>query len=400
MPTLLVRRRPTAIVPLLIASLVACDTPPAASKPAKAVTVDNPVTEASLTTVTLAEDAERRLAIAVDTVARRDMAALRVLPGEVVAAPGMSQQLAAPVAGRVARVGGALLPPSGARVTAGAALLALLPISTDIGVARSTEELEVAEARLKRAQLEADRVATLWRDRLISARDRDVAEAELAMAKAARDAAAGRSALAAGERGTPMGVAPLVVRAPFDGVVRALLVGDGQLVAAGTPLVEVVQLASVWVRVPTYVGDLARLDAGARASVRPLGADAQRVALVGTPVVAPPSADPASASADLYYQVSNASAQLRPGERVQVGVPVRGARGARLTIPWGAVVFDHDGGSWVYERVAERQYVRRRIALGEVLGEWAEVRSGIAAGALVVTAGAAELLGTEFGAGK
>jgi len=44
--------------------------------------------------------------------------------------------------------------------------------------------------------------------------------------------------------------------------------------------------------------------------------------------------------------------------------------------------------------------VRRRISLGEVSGAWAEVRGGLAAGAVVVTDGAAELLGTEFGAGK
>jgi len=378
--------------------LAACggEPPPPA---AKAASISNPVTEASLTTVTLAADAERRLAIAVDTVALRDLAAHRTLPGEVVATPGMSQQLVAPVSGRVARAGTTPIPVSGARVRGDSAMLALIPIATDRDVARSSEELQVAEARLTRAQLEADRVGALWRDRLVSARDREVAETELAMALATRDAAAGRSLLATGERRSPAGVAQLVIRSPYDGVVRSLLVGEGQLVAAGTPLLEVVQLSSVWIRVPAYVGDLSRLDVTSRASVRPLGADASGRSHVGTPVPAPPMADAATASADLYYRVDNGTARLRPGERVQVRVPLRGAPGARLTIPWAAVVYDHDGGSWVYERVAERSYVRRRVALGEVAGEWAEVRSGIRAGALVVTAGAAELLGIEFGAG-
>ncbi|MEP7383478.1 MAG: efflux RND transporter periplasmic adaptor subunit [Gemmatimonadota bacterium] len=400
MPKFVARRCPALLALLLSATGLACGGGADADAPPKPVSISNPVTEASLTTVTLSAEAERRLAIAVDTVAVRPMEASRSLPGEVMAAPGMSQQLVAPVAGRVTRAGGAAPPPSGARVSGGAQLLALIPIATDLGTASTTEALQIAEARLTRARLEAERVTTLWRDRLVSARDREVAEAELAIAQAARDAAEGRAMLTDGTRGTPDGVTPLVVRAPFDGVVRALLVGEGQLVAAGTPLLEVVRLASVWVRVAAYVGDIGRLDTRARASIQPLGApDGARV-LPAMPVAAPPSADPLSASADLYYEVANVGVGLRPGERVQVAVPLRGARSERLTVPWASVVFDHEGGSWVYERLGDHQYARRRIVLGEVVREWAEVRSGIAAGALVVTAGAAELLGTEFGAGK
>lgn len=392
-------RRPLTGVALVLAA-AGCDKAPPPAATTKPAVVEHAVTEASLTTVTLSPDGERRLAIAVDTAALRSLAAVRTLPGEVVAPPGLSQQLAAPVAGRVARADGAALPPSGARIRAGDPLLSLLPIATDRDVARSKEELDIADARLRRAQLESDRVEVLWRDRLVAERDREVAQAELAMAKAARDAAAGRAELAVGARGTPAGVAPLVIRAPFDGVVRALHVGDGQLVAAGAPLVEVVQLQSVWVRVPAYVGDLARLQSNSRVSVRVLGAGDEQPMLTGVPITAPPTADASSASADLFYQVANASGRLRPGERVQVAIPLRGGGSAALAVPWSAVVFDHDGGSWVYERTGDRTYVRRRVALGDVVGAWAQVRSGIAAGTVVVTDGAAELLGIEFGPGK
>lgn len=381
-------------------ALVACDGASESRAAAKAVTVANPVSEAALTTVALAEDAERRLGIAVDTVAVRRLAASRALPGEVMPAPGMSQPLVAPVGGRIARPAGGELPVSGRHVRAGQPVLTLVPMAPDRDLLRTSEDLQAAEVRLSRAQLEADRVATLWRDRLISARDREAAEAELALARSAREAAVGRLRLAAGDTGLPAGVSSLVLRSPLDGVVRMLYVGEGQVVAAGTPLLEVARLDVVWVRVSAYVGDLQRLDGRGRAAVRVLGSSESAVALVGTPVAAPPSADPASASADLFYSVANARAALRPGERVQVSVPLRGAGDAVLSVPWAAVVFDQDGGAWVYERVADRTYARRRISLGTVSGAWAEVRSGIAAGAIVVTDGAAELLGTEFGAGK
>ena len=386
---------------LLISMLVAACGKPAPKAPEqKAATVANPVKESELATITISEDAERRLRIVVDTVALRQVAATRSLAGEVMAAPGMSQQLAAPVAGRVARVSAGELPLSGTRVRAGAAVLTLVPIASDRDLVRSNEEVQVAAARLTRAQLEADRVAALWRDRLVSGRDREVAEAELAIAKVARDAAAGRANIATGEGGVPVGVSSLVLRSSLDGVVRTLFVGEGQVVAAGTPLLDIVRLETVWVRVPAYVGDLARLDTRARVVVHLLGGGAEGSGMAGTPVAAPPNADAASASADLVYAVSNPRGLLRPGERVQVAVPLTGQGAALLTVPWASVVFDHDGGTWVYERIAARTFVRRRVALGEVSGRWAVVRSGVGAGALVVTDGAAELLGTEFGAGK
>ncbi|MEO6445327.1 MAG: efflux RND transporter periplasmic adaptor subunit [Gemmatimonadaceae bacterium] len=366
----------------------------------KAATVANPVKESALATISLGEEAERRLRIAVDTVAMRRLSASRSLPGEVMAIPGMSQQLVAPVAGRVVRVAAGELPVSGRRVSAGAPVLTLVPIAQDRDLLRSTEELQVARARLTRAQLEAERVAALWRDRLVSARDKEVADAEQAMARAAFDAAEGRSNLAAGARGVPAGVSSLTLRSPLDGVVLSLFVGEGQVVAAGAPLVEIARLDAVWLRVRAYVGDLSRLDARATAAVHRLGATATAAALTATHVTAPPNANAASASSDLYYVVAKAGHGLRPGERVQVSVPERGQGSAVLTVPWAAVVFDHDGGTWVYERVAPRQYTRRRVAIGTVSGGWAEVRSGIGPGAAVVTDGAAELWGTEFGAGK
>lgn len=393
--------RPLSVRPLLVlALLAACERAPAGGGTVVAATVANPVKEGDLTTVTLGEEAERRLRIAVDTVAPRRLAAARLLPGEVMARPGHSQRMVAPVAGRVARAGDAPIPVSGARVAAGEALLALVPMAPDRDLQRTNEEVQVAEARLTRARLEAERVAALWRDRLVSARDREVAEAELAVAQATRDAAVGRSQLTTGAGGIPAGVVPLVLRAPFAGVVQALSVGEGQVVSLGTTLMDLVRLDGVWVRVPAYVGDLSRLDAQGRAAITVLGSSSDSATMIGVPVVAPPSADAVSASVDLFYAVASPRSLLRPGERVQVAVPLRTQRAAVLTVPWASVVYDHSGGTWVYERVAPRQYVRRRIALGEVSGAWAEVRGGIAAGAVVVTDGAAELLGTEFGAGK
>jgi hypothetical protein len=65
-------------------------------------------------------------------------------------------------------------------------------------------------------------------------------------------------------------------------------------------------------------------------------------------------------------------------------------------IPYSAVVYDSDGSTWTYVNTAVRTYVREPITVTEIDGETALLSTGPAVGAEVVTAGAAELLGTEY----
>ena len=69
-------------------------------------------------------------------------------------------------------------------------------------------------------------------------------------------------------------------------------------------------------------------------------------------------------------------------------------------MPWGAIVTDIHGGTWVYEKVADRTYSRKRIGVRFVAGETAVLSNGPPAGTTVVVAGAAELFGTETGFSK
>ena len=55
---------------------------------------------------------------------------------------------------------------------------------------------------------------------------------------------------------------------------------------------------------------------------------------------------------------------------------------------------------WVYARTAPRTYARRRVRLDYQVGELAVLLDGPEPGAEVLTAGVAELFGTEFGAGN
>jgi hypothetical protein len=82
-----------------------------------------------------------------------------------------------------------------------------------------------------------------------------------------------------------------------------------------------------------------------------------------------------------------------------VELPLRG-RETRLQVPYAAILYDIHGDAWVYENTAPRAFTHRRVELDHVAGATAILTRGPKPGTRVVTAGAAELFGTEFGAGK
>src|SRR4029453_6162374 len=119
-----------------------------------------------------------------------------------------------------------------------------------------------------------------------------------------------------------------------------------------------------------------------------------------TRVAAPPTADPVAATADLYFELPNPDGQLRPGQRMSVILPMNTPARKRLAVPASAVLYDIHGGAWVYVNSAPHEYRRQRIEIVKTEGPRVIFSRGPGIGAKVVSAGAAELFGTEFGAGK
>jgi hypothetical protein len=68
----------------------------------------------------------------------------------------------------------------------------------------------------------------------------------------------------------------------------------------------------------------------------------------------------------------------------------------KLTVPYGAILYDSQGRTWVYTNPEPRVYVRQAISVERIAGEVAVLREGPPAGTVVVTLGAEELFGAEF----
>ncbi|TAK25060.1 MAG: efflux RND transporter periplasmic adaptor subunit [Myxococcaceae bacterium] len=389
------RLRPTLAAAALAA---ACQrTAPSAPHAAHPATVAHAVKESELTTVTLTPRAVERLGITTAPVAPASGAQVRTFAGDVSVPPGRALTLAAPLAGTVhAPASG--LPRPGTAVAQGALLLWLTPFApADRDVrAQSVRTLEAARARLAASTQRAARTELLARQRAGSERAAEEARAERDTAAAEVRAAEARLAVL---RRAPLDSDVRVpVTAPRAGVVRQLFAAPGQMVAAGGSLVEVAAADALWVRVPVYAGDLASLDAQAPARVARLGEPSTSAGTPADPVVAPPSADPVAATVDLFYALSPGASALRQGERVRVSIPGLAPESA-LSVPWSAVITDVSGGQWVYELTGPGVYARKRVAVLRVEGDRALLSRGPRAGTPVVAVGAAELYGTEFGAG-
>ncbi len=368
---------------------------------ATAATIGNAVSEAQLTTVTLSQEAFDRLGIATTVVESTTVAPTRTVGGEIIVPPGQSLIVSAPVAGRVVAPDDGGIPQAGARVAARQPIMQLIALPPDRDLLRTQQEVTVAEARLRQAQAEATRTARLFADRLVSERDNEAAAADLEAARAARDAAvAQQNMMSSGAPLDAKGLTPIRIAAPDAGMVRIVHVAAGQAVAAGAPLAEIVRLDRLWVRVPVYAGDASRIARGTEATVHGLAGPMSGPAYRASAVAAPPSADAASASVDLFYEIRGGSGSLRPGERVGITLPLQAGTDRALVVPLSAVVYDMNGGAWVYEQAAPLTFTRRRVDIVRVVSGKAVLARGPTPGTTVVTDGAAELFGTEFGPGK
>jgi RND family efflux transporter MFP subunit len=384
-------------VVFVLSTTAACGGGAKEQKPEVPAKVQNAVKESDLATVTLAAEAERRLGIELAAVEHKRVQRARTFGGEVVVPPGQSITVAAPMAGRLAAPAGGAVPEAGAVVSNGQAVFRLYPLPSDRELLLAHEEVTQAEIRLTTAQQKASRAEQLLKDRAGSVRAVEEARAELSSAEVALKSARGRlDLITRGAEAAGEALTPVVVTAPLAGILSDVRAGAGQNVAAGSALFAVVNADKLWVRVPVYVGELDEVDTRSNAMVS-IGASGKSSS--ARPVAAPPSADAHASSADLYYEIANPGGWLRPAQRVEVSLPISGSEQA-LTVPWTAVLHDVYGGTWVYVNTSLHVYSRRKVEVKYVVNGMAVLARGPSPGAKVVTAGAAELFGTEFSTGK
>lgn len=405
---------------LVAAGLTGCGKKPAAAAKKEApFRLDHPGNESALNTITLLPESEEHLGLKTAPVELRSVRKRRVYGGDVVLPTGASIIVTAPVMGTLQAVSKSGAPEVGSRVGRNDPVFILKPLlSVERGKLTPAERAAlaqqqmmladlqiVAEGQVQTAQVQLDAASKIFDIEERAYKDGTRARRDLETARAAVGQA--EKQLEAAQRRVEMlkkidvdaddgDVTPIPIVSPRDGFVKTQLATVGQIVAVNTPLFEVMDCDPIWIKVPVYAGEKHLIDLKRAASIEPLGGDGA-APKTAEPVPAPPTADPQAATVDLYYELPNAGAALRPGERVEVAVALRGEEQSRV-IPFSAVEHDIYGGQWVFEQTGEHQYVRRRVQVPYIVDNMAVLESGPAEGAKIVIEGTAELWGTEFGA--
>jgi cobalt-zinc-cadmium efflux system membrane fusion protein len=381
--------------------------PATAVKPPAASSIDKKLDETQITTVTISPEAKTKLNVRTAPAERRTLKRVRFYGGEVMAPPGQTMTISAPLGGQI-KAPAEGMPRPGQAVKKGQPMLIFVPILSPGERANLAGSLSDAEGMVKTAMAQFDlatinfqREDDLFKTKVGTKRDFDNAQAALKVARETLDMNEARRAILAkalGEADTGS-LQANVISSPLDGILKDVHTSTGDTVPANAPLFVVTRLDPVWLRVPIYVGDVGDIDTAAPASITPLGGAPGKALAQAQPVAAPPSATAFASSLDLFFEMPNMAGMFRPGQRLGVTLSLKSDQN-NLVVPWSALVHDIHGGSWVYEQLEPTKFVRRRVLLKYVQDDVAVLAEGPAVGKAIVTEGAEEHFGIEVGFAK
>lgn len=173
------------------------------------------------------------------------------------------------------------------------------------------------------------------------------------------------------------------IRSPISGVVTDRPLYEGQMAAAGTPLITVMDLSHVIGR--AYV-------APQQASLLHVGDPATLVLGHGQPdvpakvSVVSPALDPNSTTIQVWVDAVNSGNRLKPGSTVNVQIVARTVKNA-LVLPADAVLTAQDGTTSVMV-IKDGAAHQTNVKTGIHEGSNVQILSGVTAGEQVVTQGA------------
>jgi membrane fusion protein, heavy metal efflux system len=298
------------------------------------------------------------------------------LLGEVTVNEDSYSQVGAPLAARIVKITAG----PGQHVTKGQQLAVLQ--STEIGKARS--ENSTAQARLQLTRQTLERKRRLAGEHIVA--QRDVQEAEAAVASAEAEVRASRSTLQALDAtDSTSESSQLSLRAPISGMVIERTALMGQLAEPAQPLFKIADLSNVWLSVHAFERDVVRLQTGKTAKVTlpalPGRTFKAKITLIGKQV------DTASRTIPVRIAIANGSGVLRPGMSATAWVPLGESSQQIITVP-AAAVQRIENQWYVFIPKSGDTFELRQVGRGRDLAGEIEIVRGLRSGETVVVDGA------------
>ena len=174
------------------------------------------------------------------------------------------------------------------------------------------------------------------------------------------------------------------IRSPIDGVITDRSLYAGEMAAAGTPLLTVMEVSQVVARAHIPQPEAALLKVGGAATIRAPG---EQQPVEGKVTVVSPALDPSSTTVEVWVQAKNPKQHLKPGTSVQLSMVAQTVPDA-IVIPATALLTGQDGSTQVMQVSADNHAHLKDVKVGIRQGDQIQITEGINAGDRIVASGA------------
>jgi RND family efflux transporter MFP subunit len=174
------------------------------------------------------------------------------------------------------------------------------------------------------------------------------------------------------------------IRSPINGVITDRPLYPGEMAAAGTPLLTVMDISSVIAKAHIPQSDAAALKVGDKGSMTVPGIEEP---IEGKVTVVSPALDPNSTTVEVWLEAKNPKFTLKPGTSVQLSLTAQTVKDA-LVVPASSVITTPDGTTAVMLAGSDGRAHQKAVKLGIRNGDDVQILDGVIASDKVVATGA------------
>ena len=174
------------------------------------------------------------------------------------------------------------------------------------------------------------------------------------------------------------------IRSPITGVITDRPLYPGEMAAAGTPLLTVMDISSVIAKAHIPQNEAATLKPGDAGIMTVPGFDKP---VNGKVTIVSPALDPNSTTVEIWFEAKNTKHDLKPGTSVQLTLTAQTVNGA-LVIPLNSVLTGPDASTTVMVAGTDGRAHQKAVKLGIRNGEDVQIVDGLSASDKVVSNGA------------
>lgn len=174
------------------------------------------------------------------------------------------------------------------------------------------------------------------------------------------------------------------IRSPISGFVTDRPLYPGEMAAAGTPLITVMDLSFVIAKAHIPQSDAAALKVGDKGTMTIPGIEKP---IEGKVTIVSPALDPNSTTVEVWFEAGNPKHELKPGTSVQLALTAQTVKDA-LVVPANSVLTGPDGATTVMLAGSDGRAHQKSVKMGIRNGDDVQVLDGVAEGDKVVSNGA------------